>query len=80
MGWYFFWWSGGSFGGLEAAEEEGGGGVPIVLAFENLSQLSPEPSHAEHHPRNAQEPLQGPLGNGLPMCLRARHGKGLDPG
>lgn len=46
-------------GGLEAAEEVGGGGFPIVLAFENLSQLSPEPSHAEHDLRNAQEPLQG---------------------
>lgn len=45
-------------GGLEAAEV-GGGGVPIVLAFENFSQLSPEPSHAEHDLRNAQEPLQG---------------------
>lgn len=47
------------FGGLEAAEEVEGGGVPIVLAFENLSQLSPEPSHAEHDFRNVQEPLQG---------------------
>lgn len=43
---------------LEAAEEVGGG--PVVLDFENLSQLSPEPSHAEHDPRNARAPLQGP--------------------
>lgn len=43
---------------LEAAEEVGG--VPVVLDFENLGQLSPEPSHAEHDPRNARAPLQGP--------------------
>lgn len=39
---------------LEAAEEVGR--VPVIPAFENPNQLSPEPLQAEFDPRNAKLP------------------------
>lgn len=41
-------------GVLEAAEEVGRD--PIIPAFENPGQLSPEPMPAAHDPRNAKLP------------------------